>query len=73
MTVKELIEKLKEYPEDMEVFTFGESVGGNEFDSEAWPPYLKTLYVKREESIERDYIAQRACKATAGSRKCLIL
>jgi hypothetical protein len=73
VTVRELIQELQNFPEDMEVYTFGESVGGNEFDCEAYSPYLKTQYVKYEENIKKAYIAQRPCEATEGAKKCLIL
>jgi hypothetical protein len=73
VTVKELIEKLKEFDEDMEVFTFGPGVGGNEFDTVAWEPYVKTQYVKYEAYTKQNYVALRPCEATAGARKCLLI
>jgi len=74
MTVKELIEELKNFPEDMEVFTYGDGVGGNEFECEAWEvKNLHHRYVKKCNDINRNYVAQRPCGATAGAKKCLIL
>jgi hypothetical protein len=71
VTVKELIEKLKEYPEDMKVFTYGEPCIGNKFDSTAYNPFPKK---KRFIWKDRDYyIAQRACKETKDAKECLLL
>ena len=71
MTVKELIEKLKNYPEDMDCYTTGLQVGGNIFDCEASQISFYIAYVKDEGFIK--YIAHRPCKETAGAKKCLIL
>lgn len=71
MTIKELIKKLQEYPEDMECYTTGLQVGGNVFDCEATKIRPHIAYVKDEGYIK--YIALRPCKETAGARKCLII
>ena len=71
MTVKELIEKLQEFPEDMECYSRGMTVGGSVFDCEASQVYPYIAYVKDEGFIK--YVAFRPCKETAGARKCLII
>jgi len=71
MTVKELIEELKNFPQDMEAFKDGESVGGNFFECVAYEPRITHRYVKSTENI--NYVAQRPCEETKGARKCLIL
>ena len=71
MTVKELIAELKHFPQDMEVFKDGESVGGNFFECVVYEPNITHRYVKTTETDS--YIAQRPCEETKGARKCLIL
>lgn len=72
MKVKELIEQLKKYPQDMEVYTYGESVGGNEFECLAYKAIPHTKYVV--EIVEgRHYIAQRPCDATKEAKKAIII
>jgi hypothetical protein len=71
MKVKELIEKLQQYPENMEVFTYGTSCTGNILK------YLADdVCVKEEKFIQINkgfFIIQRPCKETAGAKKCLVV
>jgi hypothetical protein len=74
VTVKELIEELQKWPEDMEVFTEGQEVEGNELDCEAYrvrEPFYK--YIVPDKPGRRFYIAQRPCEKTKNARKCLII
>ena len=50
MTVKELIKKLQEYPENMEVFSYGQPCSGNILEATAMKilPVLK--YVVKDET-----------------------
>lgn len=73
MTVKELIEKLGEFPEDMEIYTYGRPVGGNFFECEAWNTNPHYRYIVKDININRNYVAQRPCKETKDAKKCLIL
>jgi len=71
MKVKELIEKLKEFPEDMEVFGYGVSCTGNKFKYLVHSPNLKEeRYVKFEKDI---LIAARPCEETKDAKKCLVI
>ena len=72
MTVKELIQKLQEYPENMEVFSYGQPCSGNILEATAMKilPVLK--YVVKDE-IDDAFVCQRAHQETAGAKKCLIL
>lgn len=71
MKVKKLIEKLQQFPDDMEVFGYSISCTGNKFK------YLvHEVSIKEERFVkfEKDtLIAQRACKETQGAKKCLVI
>lgn len=72
MTVNELIEKLQEFPGDMEVFTCGEEYEGNKLSHFAYSPYPEIKrFVKDEDGTV--FVAQRACKETAGAKKGILL
>ena len=72
MTVKELIQELQNFPEDMEVFSYGQPCSGNILEATAMKilPVLK--YVVKDE-IDDAFICQRSHRETAGAKKCLIL
>jgi len=71
MTIKELIEKLQDYPEDMEIFTSGSMCTGNKLECTAYKPFPQE---KRVVLIDDTYyVAQRACKETSGAKKCLVI
>ena len=72
MTIKELIQELQNYPEDMEVFSYGQSCSGNILEATAIEilPMVKRVIRNEDGST---FIAQRAHKETAGAKKCLIL
>jgi len=69
--VKELIEKLQQFPEDMEVFAYDIPCKGSEIK------YLACdVNIKEERFVEINSqiaIAQRPCKKTKGARKCLVI
>jgi len=71
MKVKELIEKLQQFPEDMEVFTYGVACTGNRFKYLAYEANpQEERFVKLEKDI---LIAQRPCEETRGAKKCLVI
>ena len=72
MTIKELIQQLQEYPEDMEVFTYGQPCSGNILEATAMKVFPVIKRVIKDEN-EDAFIAQRAHRETSGAKKCLIL
>jgi hypothetical protein len=71
MKVKELIEKLQQFPEDMEVFCDEVACTGNKFKYLAHEPTVtEERFVKNQKDI---LIVQRPCKETSGAKKCLVI
>jgi hypothetical protein len=72
MKVKELIEKLQQFPEDMDVFTVGEEYEGNELSHFAYNPNPEIKRFITDDDGD-SFIVQRACLKTAEAKKCLVL
>lgn len=74
MKIKELIMKLQEYPEDMEVFCNGKGSTYFPADSIVREPFLEThRFFGYNKVTKTAFTALRPCKETAGAEKCLIL
>lgn len=71
MKVKDLIEKLQQFPEDTEVFSYNVGCTGNKFKYLTHEPNVKEeRYVKLGNDI---LIAARPCEETKGAKKCLVI
>ena len=71
MTVKELIEKLKQYPEDMEICTLNQSK--DETIKNIWEGKVYPGVDIVEKKVLDEMIAARPCKETAGAERKLVL
>ena len=68
MTVKELKEKLSQFPDDMEIVSVKERVDGiNVYGYMVQEPLLVKKYVKNRQTV------LRPCKETAGAKKTVII
>lgn len=74
MTIKDLIEKLKEYPEDMEVLAYHSGYSAdNKFKYIAVNPFIKEeRFVEVGDGFYM-LIAARPCEETSGAKKCLVI
>lgn len=73
MTVKELIERLKEFDPEMEVFVDCYKDEKYKYDNK-WLSEVRDPLLGRPISMVKDNkIAQRACEETSGAKKCLVL
>ena len=71
MKVKELIELLQEFPEDMEVFSYHIGCTGDKFKYLTHEPFLQEerFIVKGRQTL----VVARPCKDTKGAKKCLVI
>ena len=73
MKIRDLKEKIKDLPDDMEVLVYEEGGHeGNVFEGIARQvPISKTKHVKSVDG--RLKVASRPCRETIGSKKCFVL
>lgn len=67
MKIQELIQKLKQYPADMEVYALGTDIDSNEFRANVHQPGLDLIRVKDFKMVNRP------TKNTTASKKSLLI
>lgn len=77
MTKKELIEALKDYPDDMEVVKYYNTIYQDGVFKGIVDKLtdVTTSYIVQHDSkdLKVDYIATRPCQQTKGAKKCIVL